>query len=102
MDGPRDGEGIVQRTNGDAALGCNAGVERRSVTKIRRLTACRFESGPGHHGYVPGCADVFRETPLDQGLAGFFVLFWTGLVLRQPVVSGGISGGIWGTVALLR
>jgi len=44
-----DGEGIVQRTNGNARI---AGIERCSVTKIRRLTACRFESGPRHHGYV--------------------------------------------------
>ena len=26
----------------------SAGVERRGVKKIRRLTACRFESGPRH------------------------------------------------------
>ena len=80
----RDGEGIVQRTNGDVCLNTIAGIERCSVTKIRRLTACRFESGPGHQGYVPACADGFRETPLDHGLAGFFVPFPTGLVLRQP------------------
>ncbi len=41
---PRDGEGIVQRTNvGHREAG---GAERRSVKKIRRFTACRFESGP--------------------------------------------------------
>ena len=28
------------------------GVERRSVTKIRRLTACRFESGPRHQALL--------------------------------------------------
>jgi hypothetical protein len=44
----RDGEGIVQRTNGDAIV-VVVGIERCSVKKIRRLTACRFESGPGHH-----------------------------------------------------
>lgn len=40
----RDGEGIVQRTNaGNCDVG---GAERRGVKKIRRFTACRFESGP--------------------------------------------------------
>jgi hypothetical protein len=29
------------------------GVERRSVMKIRRLTACRFKSGPRHHRAFP-------------------------------------------------
>ena len=94
-----DGEGIVQRTNGDVRI---AGIERCSVTKIRRLTACRFESGPGHHGYVSACADVFRRTPPDHGLAGFFVSFQTDLVLRQPVVRGGICGCIRGAAALVR
>ena len=87
----RNGEGIVQRTNDDARI---VGIERCSVTKIRRLTACRFESGPGHQRDVPARAEVFRETPLDQGLAGFFLPLRTDLVLRQPMV--------YGVAALLR
>lgn len=44
---PRNGEGIVQRTNADhREVG---GAERRGVKKIRRFTACRFESGPRDH-----------------------------------------------------
>ncbi len=44
---PRDGEGIVQRTN---ACSCRvSGAERRSVKKIRRFTAYRFEPGPRDH-----------------------------------------------------
>jgi len=62
---PGDGEGIVQRTNGNAVPERIAGIERCSVKKIRRLTACRFDSGPGHQNLfgahvsqvVPGGAD---------------------------------------------
>lgn len=48
------------------------GVERRSVTKIRRFTACRFESGPRHQG----CSQqrhLCIKTPPVKRLRGFLL-----------------------------
>jgi hypothetical protein len=56
-----DGEGIVQRTNGDN-IAVIVGIERCSVKKIRRLTACRFESGPGHHSPQSGYIRLYEAT----------------------------------------